>query len=203
MNTKRLSITFLTLLFLNACVTINVYFPAAAAEKAADKIIDEVWGKEGEDGTSTPSVPEESNLNDAIFLEKVQFSSILSYLIADAYAAANIDISSPEIQAIKDQMAARHENLSSYYDNGAIGIKNNAFITLRDSGAVSLKMRNKVTNWVAEENQDRLALYREIARENGHPEWEDNIRTIFADRWISRAKGGWYYQDPDGNWMRK
>ena len=27
---------------LSACVTINVYFPAAAAEKAADKIIDEV-----------------------------------------------------------------------------------------------------------------------------------------------------------------
>lgn len=28
---------------LAACVTINVYFPAAAAEKAADKIIDDVW----------------------------------------------------------------------------------------------------------------------------------------------------------------
>ncbi len=26
-----------------ACVTINIYFPAAAAEKAADRIIDEVW----------------------------------------------------------------------------------------------------------------------------------------------------------------
>ena len=26
-----------------ACVTINIYFPAAAAEKAADKIIEEVW----------------------------------------------------------------------------------------------------------------------------------------------------------------
>ena len=25
------------------CVTINIYFPAAAAEKAADKIIEEVW----------------------------------------------------------------------------------------------------------------------------------------------------------------
>lgn len=25
------------------CVTINIYFPAAAAEKAADKIIDEIW----------------------------------------------------------------------------------------------------------------------------------------------------------------
>ncbi len=30
-------------LLLQACVTINIYFPAAAAEKAADKIIDEVW----------------------------------------------------------------------------------------------------------------------------------------------------------------
>ena len=26
-----------------ACVTINIYFPAAAAEEAADRIIDEVW----------------------------------------------------------------------------------------------------------------------------------------------------------------
>lgn len=25
------------------CVTINIYFPAAAAEKAADKIIDDIW----------------------------------------------------------------------------------------------------------------------------------------------------------------
>lgn len=33
----------LAALTLSACVTINIYFPAAAAEKAADKIIDEVW----------------------------------------------------------------------------------------------------------------------------------------------------------------
>ena len=34
------------LLLLSACVTINIYFPAAAAEKAADKIIHEVWGEQ-------------------------------------------------------------------------------------------------------------------------------------------------------------
>lgn len=33
----------LAALSLSACVTINIYFPAAAAEKAADKIIGEVW----------------------------------------------------------------------------------------------------------------------------------------------------------------
>ena len=31
-------------LFVASCVTINVYFPAAAAEKAADRIIEQVLG---------------------------------------------------------------------------------------------------------------------------------------------------------------
>ncbi|MDE3022176.1 MAG: hypothetical protein KGI54_09970 [Pseudomonadota bacterium] len=31
------------ILLLSACVTINIYFPAAAAKKAADRIIDDVW----------------------------------------------------------------------------------------------------------------------------------------------------------------
>lgn len=47
-NRSVLSV-FLTLL-LTACVTINIYFPAAAAEKAADKIIGEVWQLEEEAG---------------------------------------------------------------------------------------------------------------------------------------------------------
>ena len=33
----------LVLCALAGCVTINIYFPAAAAERAADRIIDEVW----------------------------------------------------------------------------------------------------------------------------------------------------------------
>ena len=41
---KRLVGTFAVIgLILAGCVTINIYFPAAAAEKAADKIIEEVW----------------------------------------------------------------------------------------------------------------------------------------------------------------
>lgn len=41
---------------LSACVTINIYFPAAAAEKAADKIIDEVWQiKPGEEAPADTS----------------------------------------------------------------------------------------------------------------------------------------------------
>lgn len=41
---KNIWITLpLTAFALSACVTVNIYFPAAAAEKAADKIIEEVW----------------------------------------------------------------------------------------------------------------------------------------------------------------
>lgn len=36
----------LTGIALSACVTINIYFPAAEAEKAADKIIDGIWQTE-------------------------------------------------------------------------------------------------------------------------------------------------------------
>ncbi|MDX8378554.1 MAG: hypothetical protein R8K48_00685 [Gallionella sp.] len=39
----------LAALVLSACVTINIYFPAAAAQKAADKIIGEVWQTQGGD----------------------------------------------------------------------------------------------------------------------------------------------------------
>jgi hypothetical protein len=43
--------SLLMLALLSGCVTINIYFPAAAAEKAADKIIEEVWQlKKPEDG---------------------------------------------------------------------------------------------------------------------------------------------------------
>jgi hypothetical protein len=48
--------SLLTLALLSGCVTINIYFPAAAAEKAADKIIEEVWQlKKPEDGA--PGAP--------------------------------------------------------------------------------------------------------------------------------------------------
>ncbi|MDO9597336.1 MAG: hypothetical protein Q7J47_06430 [Azoarcus sp.] len=39
----------------SACVTINIYFPAAAAEKAADRIIEEVW--QLREGANAPAQP--------------------------------------------------------------------------------------------------------------------------------------------------
>ncbi len=43
LSSTRLLLALSLATALSACVTINIYFPAAAAEKAADKLIDEVW----------------------------------------------------------------------------------------------------------------------------------------------------------------
>lgn len=45
----------LSAMALGACVTINIYFPAAAAEKAADRIIEEVYQLR-KDAPATPPV---------------------------------------------------------------------------------------------------------------------------------------------------
>ncbi len=47
-NGLRAGIGIAAALLLAGCVTINIYFPAAAAEKAADRIIDEVWAQKQE-----------------------------------------------------------------------------------------------------------------------------------------------------------
>jgi hypothetical protein len=49
---RLLAIAAALLLALPGCVTINIYFPAAAAEKAADQIIDEVWQLDQKRGAS-------------------------------------------------------------------------------------------------------------------------------------------------------
>ena len=52
---RRIAVLILIALMLPGCVTINIYFPAAAAEKAADKIIDEVWQLKKPEQPAAPS----------------------------------------------------------------------------------------------------------------------------------------------------
>lgn len=52
---RSIAVTLLIALTLPGCVTINIYFPAAAAEKAADKIIDEVWQLKKPEQPAAPS----------------------------------------------------------------------------------------------------------------------------------------------------
>lgn len=59
MRTLPMTMALLLAATVSACVTINIYFPAAAAEKAADKIIDEVWQLQNQGGAPAPAKPNE------------------------------------------------------------------------------------------------------------------------------------------------
>ena len=185
----------LALLILMSCVTINIYFPEAAAEKAADRIIEDVWG---EDAANTPATEPQSRTNQDLPIAK----QLLNWLVPTAQAQADININSPAINALQNKMKARHDQLQPFYQSGAIGLTQDGLIALRDAKAVALKDRNVINSLIAEENQDRKALYAEIARANGHPEWQADIQETFARRWISNAANGWWYQQ-NGSWQQK
>jgi uncharacterized protein YdbL (DUF1318 family) len=186
---------------LAACVTINIYFPAAAAEQAADKVIQEVWGTEPSEDQPAPA-PEPGSGRDAPPGNPLVW--LLQLGVASAHAAeANIDISTPAIQSLEASMKGRFSQLEPYYASGAVGLTQDGLVSLRDPAAVSLKDRRNASQLVAEENRDRNALYRAIAQANGHPEWENDIRDTFARRWVNYARPGWWYQTSGGAWSRK
>ncbi|MET0987843.1 MAG: YdbL family protein [Steroidobacteraceae bacterium] len=188
---------------LSACVTINVYFPAAAAEKAADRIIEDVWGE-----SAQPAQPKADDKRGSIGapVQGVLLAAAegaLNLLIAPAHAQADLNIATPAVRQLTQSMEARHAQLKKYYDSGAVGLTADGLVELRDLNVVPLPERNAARKLVSDENADRANLYREIAAANGHPEWESDIRSTFAQRWIDRASPGWYYKDSSGAWKQK
>ena len=119
-----------------------------------------------------------------------------------ATAQGNLEINTPAISAIKSSMANRHGQLAPLYSAGAIGLKANGTLAVRDAKAVPLAQRGQLNALVAAENNDRAALYREIASANGHPEWAGDVRNTFGQRWIDKAPGGWWVER-GGGWVQK
>lgn len=182
-----------------ACVTINVYFPAAAAERAAEKFVDDVLGEPAKDGQLLPSPGVHTNV------VLIAAARVVDFLVEDAQAQQpEIEINTPQINAIKARMAQRQKlQLDSMFDAGAIGFSNDGLVTIRDRSAVPLSERRTMESVVADENRDRKAVYREIAVANGHPEWEKEIQETFAKEWARNARKGWFYQDAQGAWQQK
>lgn len=134
-------------------------------------------------------------------MKKLLMALLLLPLLA--LAAADLEINTPAIAALKNSMQARHGQLAAHYASGAVGLTRDGLVAVRDANAVPLSQRQGVNGLVAAENNDRNALYREIATANGHPEWEGEVRNTFAQRWVQKAQGGWWYQDAGGGWAKK
>jgi uncharacterized protein len=186
-------------LLLTACVTINIYFPAAAAEKAADEIIKDIQ-------SITPQKTEpkpKASLTDWQMTALKLMDSAINVVVSPAQAdEANLNIDSAQIRQLRASMESRFTALQPLYAAGFIGIQSDGLLAIRDPASVPLKDRNQVNKLVAAENADRQSLYQAIANANGHPEWATQIKSTFAARWVSNAQPDWWYQS-SGSWKQK
>ena len=184
------------------CVTINVYFPEAAAQKAADQFIGNVLGEAAPSAAPAPKQPRPAPQGDG----QQPSAMLLNLLVPAAHAAdtPNIRIQTSATEAIRGRMHDRFQGaLGDLLDSGAVGFTRDGMVAMRDAAKVPLSQRAQANATVADENRDRAALYREIANANNHPEWEPQIRATFAKSWIEKARAGWYYQDASGAWQKK
>lgn len=199
--TKRFFGYPLLAIMLSACVTINIYFPAAAAEEAARTIVRDVL--QSEPSAPPPGEQPQSWRRSPPGL-LIAAGRVFEWLVPPAHAAqADININTPAIRAIRASMQQRQAQLAAYYRSGAIGFDSNGNVAVRDIGAVPLAERNRVKKLVADENGDRARLYGEIARANGHPEWEGDVRATFAKVWQEEAPRGYWYRSAGGAWQQR
>jgi len=185
---------FLTIILIASCVTVNIYFPSAEVQKAADKIVDDVRTIVN-DAQETPAPGPSSRLD---ILRKLSFGP------RQAYAAMDIDVSTPAIRGIKASIKNRFPQLKPFYDKGALGENNKGLVEAKDTAGLGLQERSRVNKLMNQENKDRTALYREIATANKlGSESVPQIAKTFANSWRDKSQSGWWIQDDNGAWGKK
>ncbi len=184
------------IVFIISCVTVNIYFPAAEVQKAADVIVEDVRQL---DKKQEQKPQEQQKLNR--YYQKLKK---LSWGTAEAYAQIDIEVTTPAIRALKDSIKARFPQLKPFYDKGNVGESNTGFLENRDLGNMSLKEKADLSRLIEQENKDRKDLYAEIMKANKFgPDALPQIQKIFANSWRDKSQSGWWIQKDSGEWEKK
>ncbi len=196
----RKTFIYSMIFFITSCVTINIYFPAAAVEKAADRIVDEVWGEEKnqpEESMGQEGDPQSSLANSI-------WATISIIGPREAHAQnADINVTTPAIRSLKESIKQRAGSVKPFMDRGNVGIGNEGLLVFRNNDGLNLKDKAQLKRLIDAENKDRNSLYSEIAKANKfEADKISEIKKIFAGSWIKNARKGWWVQDSAGNWMQ-
>jgi len=185
-------------LTLAACLTVNVYiYPSKEVDETAQKLIEDIRGGVV-GGDAAPAVPGDSP-------DRTRPGARWWNPLGTAHAAGGeTTVSSPAIDALKLKLKNRAPQLNPFFDAGAIGEGNDGLVAVRDVSVLPMKDRAQVNRIVKEENDDRLAMYREVAKElKVEPKDLPRVQGSFAREWAKFARPGWWVQAPDGKWERR
>ncbi len=205
---KNIKYTFYPffMLLIASCVTINVYFPAAAAQEAAQEIVDEVLKNKETQQQIKNSLDPKTSMRPSKENSAKPYSlaiNLMDFVFPVAHAAgANLSINTPKINALRNQLKQTHNRLVPYFNKGNIGYADNGLIKIQHNNGLNIKQKSTMKKLLNTANNTLSNLYSEIAKENGHPEWKGDIQRTFARTWIKQIQGGWmYYQN--GQWKKK
>ena len=200
MRKLKLALIGWPLLFLFSCLTINIYFPEAAVEKAAEEIVDEIRKTDKKDKEKKDRISQENEIKKSLLSQQSTFS-----FVPTAYAQQREEqVSSPKIRALKKSMKDRFPKLRPFYDKGNIGETNDGRIRIRNEKGLALKEKALLRNLVKGENKDRKDLYAEVAVAMEIASSEiSRIQKIFARKWIQNTESGWWIQEESGEWTKK
>jgi uncharacterized protein YdbL (DUF1318 family) len=181
------------LIFILACITVNIYFPEATVKQAAAEIVEEIRKDDIE--KKAPQA--------ALELPAPRESSTFS-LVPAAYAQEATTVSTPAIRALKESMKNRFALLKPYFEAGNIGETNKGLLEVRDESGLNLQAKAALRNLAKDENGDRTKLYAEVAQAlKIEASQIERVQKIFAAEWAKSAAAGWWIQQEDGTWVKK
>ncbi len=200
MKSKSLKIVSasLFLLFLFSCLTINIYFPEAEVQKAAEEIVDEIR-KEAEDKDKKDKEAQMFEMDQAMSDGGGSFS-----LVSSLYAQEATEVTTPKVRALQQSMRDRFAKIKPFFEKGIVGEGNDGFLKIRDESGLNLKDKATLRNLERDENNDRKNMYAEVARAMEIDASQiPKIQKIFAELWIKKAESGWWIQKENGEWTKK
>jgi uncharacterized protein YdbL (DUF1318 family) len=176
--------------FVAACVTVNIYFPAAEVKQAAEDIVKDVRGQQPGD---------KGQLQD---MEESPTSWLRLYGLA--YAANELTVSNATIRQLKARMRQRYPGIVPYLKSGVAGEGADGLLKIRGLGGLGLRQKAEVKRIVSAENNDRMALYRSVAQSLNIPASQiARVQAIFAQEWQKTAPTGTFIEISPGNWKKK
>lgn len=158
-------------------------------ENQAEKVLDYVEGRTDTLPGLEPVEPQRSSwLGNAIQMLNP---------VGIAHAQALKD-DSPRVKQIAQSMRERHAELEALKAVKAVGETNRGYVELRPSDALNdAEAKNAAQRVIAAENEDRKALYQEIARLNKDAEVTVTlVERAYAQKRLERAKSGEIFQLP-------
>lgn len=212
MSPNRFILPLLAAAVVIGCVTINVYFPEEKVKDLSERIEEEVVRQAAATSDGGAEVPP----NDGAGLEPLQrlwsgTARLVLRLTASPVTAQQgrdrvppPEVTNPAIRAIIDSRATRLDELNRFKARKVVGENNQGLVEVRELGALELRERAELQRLVKAENDDREALYREIAAAtNVDLAQLPQIRSTYAKTLRENAKPGDLIQQPDGRWVEK